>query len=700
MTTEYLLTGELKKTYGSRTYPVEYTYDYSGRMKTMKTWQDYTGNSGTATTTWNYDPYRGWLTSKTYQGGVSGPTYTYTPAGRLASRIWARGITTWYANNAAGDLWTIVYSDGTTPNVTNTYDRRGRLTQQSTSAYQLNSIYNDANQLLSESYTGGPLGGLAVTNVYDTLLRRATNGVWNGAAWLAQTRYTYDTASRLLTAGDGASTAGYTYLANSPLVGQITFTNNGVQRMVTTKQYDFLNRLTSISSVGGASSASPISFNYSYNNANQRIRTVLADGSFWIYEYDSLGQVKSGKRYWPDWTPVAGQQFEYGHDDIGNRTQTKAGGDASGQNLRTNSYTPNNLNQYTQRTVLGTNDVIGVALATNSVTVNGVMAYRKVEYFQALAGTNNASAPAWLGVTVSSGGQSVTGHVLVAQSPESFTYDADGNLTSDSLWTNTWNAENRLLATESRSSVPAAARAREEWTYLPDGRWIQRIVSTNNGSAYYTAFTNRYAWDGQVLLAVLDHTNGLVMSFMRGLDVSGTLQGAGGVGGVLAVSFKTNGTHFTCYDGNGNVSALVNAADGSESARYEYGPFGEPIRVTGPLAKLNPIRFSTQYADDVTGDLKYLHRDYRPDLGRWKSRDPIGELGFKAITGIQRWGYAEELLLFRFVGNNPIGTVDWLGLASNPCGTDECKCLGCIVFAEARGKEDACQKAFFRVHNG
>ena len=26
MTNEYFLTGELKKTYGSRTYPVEYTY--------------------------------------------------------------------------------------------------------------------------------------------------------------------------------------------------------------------------------------------------------------------------------------------------------------------------------------------------------------------------------------------------------------------------------------------------------------------------------------------------------------------------------------------------------------------------------------------------------------------------------------------------------------------------------------------------
>ncbi|HEX7470401.1 MAG TPA: hypothetical protein VF437_06690 [Verrucomicrobiae bacterium] len=38
-------TGLRKKTYGSRTYPVEYTYDAQGRMKTQKTWQDYSGNS-------------------------------------------------------------------------------------------------------------------------------------------------------------------------------------------------------------------------------------------------------------------------------------------------------------------------------------------------------------------------------------------------------------------------------------------------------------------------------------------------------------------------------------------------------------------------------------------------------------------------------------------------------------------------------
>jgi YD repeat-containing protein len=69
----------------------------------------------------------------------------------------------------------------------------------------------------------------------------------------------------------------------------------------------------------------PVSFSYQYNDANQRYRVTLQDGSFWFYEYDNLGQLRSGKKFWSDGTPVAGQQFEYTHDHIGNRTQTKAG---------------------------------------------------------------------------------------------------------------------------------------------------------------------------------------------------------------------------------------------------------------------------------------------------------------------------------------------------------------------------------------
>jgi RHS repeat-associated protein len=207
-----------------------------------------------------------------------------------------------------------------------------------------------------------------------------------------------------------------------------------------------------------------------------------------------------------------------------------------------------------------------------------------------------------------------------------------------------WNAENRRITIESRASVPTAGKVKEQWTYLPDGRWVERIVSTWNLTlgTWNPVQTNRYVWDGQVLLAVLNHTNGLELAFLRGVDLSGTLQGAVGVGGLLAVRVGlagpaglANTTHFVCNDGNDNVAGLVNAADGTESARYDYGPFAEPLRITGVMGRVNPIRYSTQYEDDKTGDIKYLYRDLRD--GRWLSRDPIEEEG-----GLNLYGFANN----------------------------------------------------------
>jgi len=107
------------------------------------------------------------------------------------------------------------------------------------------------------------------------------------------------------------------------------------------------------------------------------------------------------------------------------------------------------------------------------------------------------------------------------------------------------------------------------------------------------------------------------------------------------------GTYFSAYDGNGNVMALVNAADGSVAARYEYGPFGELIRATGPMAKVNPFRFSTKYQDEETGLVYYGYRYYDPSTGRWVNSDPMEEKG--------------GLNLFGFVENDPSNRVDPLG---------------------------------------
>jgi len=70
-----------------------------------------------------------------------------------------------------------------------------------------------------------------------------------------------------------------------------------------------------------------VHFNYRYNDADHRVRVNLARRSYWLYEYDGLGQVTSSRKYWADGTPVSGQQFTYTFDDIGNRKSTPSGGD-------------------------------------------------------------------------------------------------------------------------------------------------------------------------------------------------------------------------------------------------------------------------------------------------------------------------------------------------------------------------------------
>jgi RHS repeat-associated protein len=374
-------------------------------------------------------------------------------------------------------------------------------------------------------------------------------------------------------------------------------------------------------------------------------------------------QVISGKKYWSDGTPVAGQQFEYAFDDIGNRTGTKAGGDENGAGLRSAAYSANDLNQYTSRDVPGFLDIIGLAFATNAVTVNGQAPYRKGEYFRKELSVNNASAPGWTNITVNATGQaSVSGNALLPKTPETFAFDGDGNLVQDGLWSYTWDTENRLVSMQSVSSVPSAAKLKLDFAYDHLSRRTQKVVSTWNGSAYLPQYTNRFVYDGWNLAVTLASDLSPLASFTWGLDLSGSLHGVGGVGGLLWMTIPSGsnaGTYFYTYDGNGNVAALVAAADGTRSAVYEYGPFGELLRATGPMAKANPFRFSTKCQDNET-DLVYYGFRYEKDA-RWISRDPIEEPGFDWLQG-GNYGGAAGPNLYNFVANNPVSGIDLFGL--------------------------------------
>src|SRR5436190_353208 len=97
------------------------------------------------------------------------------------------------------------------------------------------------------------------------------------------------------------------------------------------------------------------------------------------------------------------------------------------------------------------------------------------------------------------------------------------------------------------------ARKKLVFTYDYMGRRVEKVVSTWNGSAYASAVTTRFVYDGWNLLAELDgdNSNAVKCSYMWGLDLSGSLQGAGGVGGLLTVNPGGTNGYFAVYDGNG-----------------------------------------------------------------------------------------------------------------------------------------------------
>ncbi len=219
-------------------------------------------------------------------------------------------------------------------------------------------------------------------------------------------------------------------------------------------------------------------------------------------------------------------------------------------------------------------------------------------------------------------------------------YDFDGNATAyplpvapSALSGLGWDGENRLISSTVGSSTT---------TYLYDAQSRRIAKSTAGSSTIYVYDT----WNCVAEYTQSTPTAPVVLAKTRlwGTDLSGTAQGAGGVGGLLAEDHHsgTAATFYPTYDGNGNVSEYL-AVDGSPAAHFEYDPFGNTVVASGS-AGLFDYRFSTKPRDSETGLYYYAYRYYDPLTGRWPSRDPIAEQG-----GVNLYG---------FVGNTPTSSID------------------------------------------
>ena len=263
------------------------------------------------------------------------------------------------------------------------------------------------------------------------------------------------------------------------------------------------------------------------------------------------------------------------------------------------TFNVNSLNELSGGSRSGNLTVAGAVSATpTDVTVNGQTA--------ALYGDNTFART---NVTVSDGTNTITAiaqdsygrwdtNVVTAYLPATpvYQYDLRGNLTNDGQRVFCYDDENQL------ATVLVSNAWKSEFTY--DGLMRRRVRKDYTWiSAYGTwVVTNEvhYVYDGRLVIQERDANNLPLVTYTRGNDLSGTRQGAGGIGGLLARTDNgllaigdSRASAFYHCDGNGNVTCLI-YSNQLVAARYSYDPFGNTLAATGPLAEANLYRFSSK----------------------------------------------------------------------------------------------------------
>ena len=611
-----------------------YTYDALGRMTELK---DGEGNR----TLFTYDSL-GRLVQKTYADN-SFYSYGYNPRGWLTNRIDALGHATAYEYDNAGQLTRIDYPTDT--DVVFSYDLLGRQTNRTDSAGTWNLAYDgESSRALSETLTSvssvlSVVNYAYASNTYD--LAAVSCGSSTTLYSWSQGRLTNITSQ----VGTNSLFVRYSYLPDADLLSEISNPAFEVHR-----SYDGANRLTAITNLAGTNLIS--SFTYALDSVGRRTQRDDADGSRLNYGYDQYDQLTSAIRTnGPNPAADAAYRFNYQYDEVGNRLHEDRG-------LLDLDGTFNPLNQLTHLGFAGKLDVVGAVAGTNgpfTVKVDGENAsiFNGTNFHgggRVKVGTNVISVVSTDAFTNRT--SQLRRATFPPTNPQQFTWDLNGNMTSDGQRTFTWNEENKLIAIETVGTNSLFVRKRSEFAYDAQSRRIGKVdYSGWTNGAYSVTNTTRFTYDGWNLVSELITDNGSLITnnYMWGLDLSQSLQGAGGIGGLLAViRTTTNGTatYFPCYDGNGNISDYVDT-NGVVVAHREYDPFGNTVVSTGPLKDAFSFWFSTKYYEPTWNLYYYGYRYYSPSMGRWLSRDPVGEMG--------------GLNLYLHSRNNPIMLIDPLG---------------------------------------
>ena len=411
----------------------------------------------------------------------------------------------------------------------------------------------------------------------------------------------------------------------------------------TTRTYDDAGRVLTDGQKITAASTTPYTVGYSYDADGRPASFVYPDGTTVGYDYNNRGEPSSVTNGGPP--PVAtyarnldgsiasmtrenGVSTVNSYDNLGRLLGTSHG--SPGVALGGEGYTLDAMSRRTSRTRPdGSVDTFGYDAAGQVISGTYANNAQSQTFAYDPAGnrTQYSNADSQSAVLTNYAANALNQYTAIQNPASSIapTYNANGDLLTDGPRTYTWNGQSEL------TKVVSTNGGTQTSTFTYDA-FHRRVSRTDAQGATY------FIHDGWNVIEEYKKVGTTVLASKRytwGDDLSGSKQGAGGVGGLLMAEellsstnqpLSTSVSYLYHFDGNGNV-ILITDATGQKAAEYQYDAFGRTLSATGTYAQTNRYRFSTKPVELGSGFYYYGYRFYDPENGRWPSRDLIEEEG-------------------------------------------------------------------------